>query len=65
MFPDTIGGKFEKLGTLLQDSMTTLGEVQEASAELGMAIQYRIVPFDQTIYTLNVISEADKDEPKT
>lgn len=42
-----------KLGTMLNDPDTVLGDLANAAMESGMAIQYRIVPFSDVLHVLN------------
>lgn len=40
------------LGTMLGNPEVTLGDLNKAAVDAGMAIQYRIVPFSDVLHVL-------------
>lgn len=56
-----IGQALSDLGNALDNGDTTIAVLVETAKELGMAIQFRLVPFNDTLYLLNV-KDADTTE---
>lgn len=62
--PVTVGDGFVTLGMLLDEPDTTLLELEESAKAVGLVIQYRIVPLNDTMYNL-IIPKADVEDVRT
>lgn len=56
-----IGTALCDLGNALDNGDTTISVLVDTAKELGMAIQFRLVPFNETLYLLTGSDKEDAD----
>lgn len=57
-----IGQALSDLGIMLDNGDTTISDLTSAAREIGLAIQFRLVPFNDTLYVLDVPTQSDDND---